>query len=125
MGAIIVKDKPKRGEPISTGGKVSKRRRSREYLSKIFAEALADDFSHHGQEAIEACRMFHPDRYLNIIASLMPKEVKVSNEEQMSDGELESALKRLLIADLNRAVEEREGRFAKVIEGERTPEAAE
>lgn len=90
----------------------------RERLTKDFCLALERDFRENGEEAIAACRVFDPGKYLHIIASLMPKEVKVSHEEQMSDGELESALKRLLFADIAATLTGETARPVTVIEGE-------
>jgi len=71
------------------------RKGSRNKISKAFVEALLKDFELHGYEAIEACRIFDPAKYLHIVASLSLKEETLRPEEQMSDDELNDALIRL------------------------------
>jgi hypothetical protein len=68
------------------------RKGSRNKISKAFVEALLRDFELHGYEAIEACRIFDPAKYLHIVASLSLKEETLRPEEQMSDDELNDAL---------------------------------
>jgi len=91
--------------------------RVRDKLSGEFIAALQKDFAIHGEQAIESCRLFDAGAYLKIIASLLPKEVTIRPEEQMSDDELENALKRLLLADIADALAERENRSLVIIEG--------
>jgi hypothetical protein len=106
-----------KGHHITNGGRPHK---SRDKLGAAFVDALSRDFDEYGEEAIVACRMFAPDKYLALIAHLMPKEVRVSHEEQMTDGELESALKRLLFADVAATLSGETAGPATIIEGEAT-----
>lgn len=107
----------KKGHHLTSGGRPHK---SRDKLGRAFVDALSRDFDEYGEEAIRACRTFAPDKYLALIAHLMPKEIKVSHEEQMSDVELESALKRLLFADIAATLTGETARPVTVIEGEAT-----
>lgn len=105
----------KKGHHLTSGGRPHK---SRDKLGKAFVDALSRDFEEHGEAAIQACRIFAPAKYLALIVNLMPKEVKVTTEEQMTDGELESALKRLLFADIAATLTGETARPVTVIEGE-------
>jgi hypothetical protein len=49
----------------------------RNKLQNGFVAALADDFATHGPAAIEAARLEDPVGYLKLVASLLPKDVKL------------------------------------------------
>jgi hypothetical protein len=68
---------------------------ARKELGKNFCQALADDFEEHGAAAIKLCRLTDPATYVRVCASLLPKEVTVSDERQMSDEQLHAALKHM------------------------------
>lgn len=63
---------------------------SRNKLGEAFTEALHDDFAKHGIAAIQRVREEEPAQYVRVIASLLPKEVKVEQAPlaEMSDDEL-------------------------------------
>lgn len=94
-------------------------------LVKKFTEALYADFEEYGEDAIAACRMFSPDVYVKVIAGLMPKEVQISTEKELTDSELELALLRYIASDVAKVVEGRQGGLPQIIEGEATKEGAE
>jgi hypothetical protein len=64
---------PRGVSPHPAGKPVAARNR----LSGAFLKALADDFAKHGRAAIERCRVDTPSRYLQIVASLLPREVAI------------------------------------------------
>lgn len=66
-----------RGQSGNPGGKPVG---SRNRLSGAFLEALADDFERHGKKAIQRCRVATPSRYLQIVASLLPRELAVETQ---------------------------------------------
>lgn len=67
--------------------------RSRDKLSRAFANALAKDFEAHGENAITRARESDPVRYVQIIASLMPKQIEQTRPlEDLSDDELAAAI---------------------------------
>lgn len=74
-----------------------KKNGTRNKLGKKFIEVLHDDFLKHGKKAIEKCRNQKPDAYLRIVASMLPKQVKVSVDplDTMSDDELLDNIDRL------------------------------
>jgi|SRR6266436_387370 len=62
---------------------------ARTRLTAHFLNALADDFAKEGRKAIEACRAKRPDKYLGVIAALMPKQIEVTRPlDGLSDDEL-------------------------------------
>jgi hypothetical protein len=67
--------------------------RSRDKLTRAFANALAEDFDKHGVKAIEDARMADPVRYVQIVASLMPKQIEQTQPlDDMGDDELLAAI---------------------------------
>ena len=60
---------------------------SRNKLGEQFIGDLYDDWLEHGMEALEAARKEKPADYLKVIASILPRDIKVSLET-MSDKEL-------------------------------------
>jgi hypothetical protein len=66
----------------------------RDRLSRGFVEDLLADWEAHGRETIARVREEKPERYLQIVAMFVPREVKVevSEVEAMSDEELRQAL---------------------------------
>ncbi len=67
---------------------------SRNKLGEQFLEALAQDFTAHGHEAIVACRKEKPTEYVKVIAGLLPKELMVRKDpaDELSDEEIADAL---------------------------------
>lgn len=52
---------------------------SRNRVTKAFLTALAEDFERYGRVAIARCRRKHPDAYVRMLASLVPKELDVTH----------------------------------------------
>lgn len=75
----------------NTFGKNGRPRGAKNKLHRSFVEALAKDFEEHGEGAIRICRVEEPTRYLQIIASILPKEFLFENvmgdmdDEQLDD----------------------------------------
>lgn len=91
----------KAGETANPGGKPVN---SRNAITKAFLTKLAKDFEDNGKAAIEETRVKHPDRYVAIVASLLPKEFIVERPlDGLSDDELALALSELrtLVSRLN------------------------
>lgn len=70
-------------------------RGSRVKLSEAFLAALCADFEQHGAATIERVRIDKPDAYLKVIASILPKQIEVTESpfDGMSDDELEAIVK--------------------------------
>jgi hypothetical protein len=82
----------RRGESGNPGGKPVQ---CRNRLTGAFLAALADDFDEHGPAAIRDCRERSPARYLAIIASLLPKQLEITQDrpiEEMTDEELQAEI---------------------------------
>lgn len=64
---------------------------ARNRLSTDLIEALAQDFREHGMEAVRICRIEKPNEYLKIVASLIPRELEITDSrlKEISDDELE------------------------------------
>jgi len=63
----------------------------RNKLSNDLIEALAKDFAEHGSEAVRIARVERPTEYLKIVASLIPKELEITDSrlKEISDDELD------------------------------------
>ena len=58
---------------------------ARNRLHSSFLYALAEDFEKHGTDAIKICRIEEPARYVQIVASLMPRELEIEHQTATSD----------------------------------------
>ena len=106
--------------PGNRGG--GRPRGARNRLGEAFLEALHEDFTAHGRDAIQDCRSGAPEAYLRVIASLLPRELnlKVSEYDELTDEQLD-----LRIAVLLSAVQVRIGEVAGTEEDpERSPPPA-
>ena len=72
---------------------------SRNVLSEAFIAALHTDFAEHGVAVIERVRREKPAEYLKIVASLIPREIKLDPPgiEDMTDDKLLTALEQIKI----------------------------
>lgn len=77
-------------KPGQSGNPAGRPKGSRSKLGEAFIEAMHDDFAEHGKAVIETVRAEKPDQYLKVIASMLPKELHVTDMtlEDMSDNEL-------------------------------------
>jgi hypothetical protein len=58
-------------------------------LGETFFRALCEDFEEHGIAALVKVRETDPSCYVNVVAKLMPKEIKIERPaEELSDAEL-------------------------------------
>lgn len=95
----------KPGESGNTGGKPKE---TRNRLSNVFLRALLVDFEENGVDAIDRVRKNDPGTYLRVIASIVPKELELTNplsdvtEEQL--GEIIASLRSAISAGVVRSV---------------------
>lgn len=77
-------------QPGQSGNPAGRPKGSRNKLGEAFLTALSDDFGEHGSAAIIAARRVDPVAYVKVVASLLPKELKIERSpvEDMSDDEL-------------------------------------
>lgn len=76
--------------PGQSGNPLGRPKGSRNKLGEEFIAAMHDDFMQHGKGVIETVRAEKPDQYLKVIASILPKELHVTDASlgDMSDDEL-------------------------------------
>ena len=58
---------------------------SRNKLGEAFLEALYEDFKDHGIDAIKDVRKDKPDQYLRVIAQVLPKQVNLKPDEELTN----------------------------------------
>ncbi len=71
---------------------------SRNKLGEAFIQALYEDFTQHGTAVIETVRAEKPDQYLKVVASILPKELKVTTEIELNDEQLDQRIRQLAAA---------------------------
>lgn len=72
-------------KPGQSGNPAGRPKGSKNKLAESFIKALADDFSEHGASAIEIARVEDPAGYLRVIASVLPKELVLTDERGTAD----------------------------------------
>jgi hypothetical protein len=77
-----------------TPGSGGRPRDARSRLQKDFVYALQEDFEKHGAGVIRIVRVEEPAQYLKIIASILPKELEITQNalNGLPDEELEAIL---------------------------------
>jgi hypothetical protein len=83
--------------PGNSGGP-GKPKGARNKLGEEFIQALHEDFQSHGVAAIQAVRTERPHEYVKVIASLLPKELKVTTESDLTDDQLDQRIRQLAAA---------------------------
>jgi hypothetical protein len=70
---------------------------TRNRLQRSFLWALAKDFEEHGADAIRICRVEEPSRYVQIVASLMPKELDIESRvaSDLDDEQLDALIEEM------------------------------
>ena len=82
-----------RFKPGQSGNPGGKPHGARNRLTTRFLNALAKDFDENGETAIQQARAEDPVKYVQIIASLMPKQIEQTRPlEDLSDDELAAAI---------------------------------
>ena len=90
-------DKTGRFLPGNSGGP-GKPKGSRNKLGEDFIQALHADFQEGGVAAIQEVRRDRPHEYLKVVASLLPKELKVTTESDLTDDQLDQRIRQLAAA---------------------------
>lgn len=65
--------------PGNTGG-AGRPKGARNKLGEAFLKALSTDFDEHGIDAIKTVREEDPSTYVKVVASLLPKEMKLEGD---------------------------------------------
>lgn len=71
-----------------SGNPKGRERGSRNKLGEEFIQKLYADFQEYGEAAIVKVRTERPDAYLKVIAGILPKELKITNESDLTDEQL-------------------------------------
>lgn len=85
-------------KPGQSGNPSGRPKGARSKLGEDFIAALQEDFQEGGVAAIQAVRTERPHEYLKVIASLLPKELKVTTESDLTDDQLDQRIKQLASA---------------------------
>lgn len=85
-------------KPGQSGNPSGRPKGARNKLGEDFIHALHDDFQTGGVAAIQAVRTERPHEYLKVIASLLPKELKVTTESDLTDDQLDQRIRQLAAA---------------------------
>jgi len=82
-------------QPGQSGNPNGRPKGSRNKLAEAFIAALHDDFETNGAAVIERVRNEEPAQYLKVVASILPKEIKIDTNDGLSDDELNQRLRQL------------------------------
>lgn len=67
-------------KPGQSGNPAGRPKGARAKLGEAFLSAMQEDFAQHGVDAIAVVRAEKPDQYLKVVASILPKELDLSDE---------------------------------------------
>lgn len=82
-------------KPGQSGNPAGRPKGARSKLGEAFIAALHDDFMVNGVAAIQTVRMEKPDQYLKVVASLLPKEIKIETVSELTDEQLDARIRQL------------------------------
>lgn len=80
-------------KPGQSGNPAGRPKGTRNKLQHDFFTALSQDFAEHGKVAIIAVRETDPAAYVKVVASLMPKELTITQPlQELTDEQLDAAV---------------------------------
>lgn len=82
-------------KPGQSGNPTGRPKGSRNKLGEEFIQKLYADFQEYGEAAIVQVRTEKPDAYLKVIAGILPKELKITNESDLTDDQLIERIRQL------------------------------
>ena len=84
-------------KPGQSGNPAGRTKSSRNKLGEAFLEALHDDFTTHGADAIKAAREENPLCYVKVCASILPRylNVNINPLEELTDEQLIERIRQL------------------------------
>lgn len=87
-------------KPGQSGCPTGRPKGARSKLGEDFLRTLQEDFQEYGKGVVEAVREDKPEVYMKIVASLLPKEFKISVDplDDLTDEDLNRYIKQLSIA---------------------------
>lgn len=81
-----------------SGNPAGRPKGARNRLGEAFIEALHNDFQEHGVATIAKVREEKPDQYVKVVASLLPKEIKIEAVSELTDEQLDQRIRQLATA---------------------------
>ncbi len=81
-----------------SGNPAGRPKGARSKLGEAFLEALHNDFQEHGVATIAKVREEKPDQYVKVVASLLPKEIKIEAASELTDEQLDQRIRQLATA---------------------------
>lgn len=82
-------------KPGQSGNPKGKPKGSRNKLGEAFIADLYEDWQEHGLATVQAVRTERPHEYLKVVASILPKEVKIERLDDMTDDDITKRIRRL------------------------------
>jgi len=82
-------------KPGESGNPDGRPKGARNKLGEQFLEDMQADWLAHGAAAIVAVRETKPDAYLKVVASILPKIVRVEDARDLTDDELTARIRQL------------------------------
>jgi hypothetical protein len=80
MSDVTEPNRPNLFQPGQSGNPAGRPKGARSKLGEAFLNAMQEDFAKHGVEAISVVRQEKPDQYLKVVASILPKELDLSDD---------------------------------------------
>lgn len=81
MGDVVKPEQDEKGRFVAgNSGNGGRPKGARAKLGEAFLSAMQEDFAANGVDAIKTVREEKPDQYLKVIASILPKELDLTDE---------------------------------------------
>lgn len=85
-------------KPGQSGNPTGRPKGSRNKFGEAFIQAMYEDFLEHGTNAIAQARTDNPVGYIKVCAGILPKELKVTTTQDLTDEQLDARIRQLAAA---------------------------